>query len=327
MNLPMARILTVSIGIFFPLLSASCSFPKTVSPPPKIHLDHHHLHSFDGDKLPYTKWLPQQDPQLIIIGIHGINGASSDFRPLAQHLLAQSTNIAIYGAETRGQGNDPIKTRHGHIENQEDWYKDLTAFTHLIRQKHPKAKIVWCGESMGALIALHTFAHAQGSPPQHSCDALILASPITAIRRDFPRWKIHLAHLAGFLFPKVRVPLENFSQQDEVRVTKNAIHHEQAATNPYHVKKHSLHLLTTLSKMIQNSPEASQKLNIPLLILHGGKDIFSDPQDIQTFHAQLPKTAKSTRQFYPESYHLLFHDHQSDQVTNDIATWLKTLNK
>ncbi len=327
MNISVTRILTVGIGIFLSLFTASCTFQKNVSPPPQIHLDAHSLHSFDGDQFPYTHWLSEQEPQIVIIGIHGINGASSDFRPLAQHLLAESPKIAIYSAETRGQGNDPIVARRGHIEDKEDWFRDLSAFTHLIRKKHPEAKIVWCGESMGALIALHTFAHAQEAQPQSYADALILASPITAIRRDFPRWKVSLAKLAGFLFPKVRVPLENFSDEEDVRVTKNTVHHEQAATNSYHVKKHSLHLLTTLGKMIESSAEASQKLKVPLLILHGGKDIFSDPRDIKEFLSQLPESAPGTRKFYPESYHLLFHDHQSDLVITDIASWLKALLK
>ena len=325
MKIPMTRALAVSIGIFSALLFTSCSSQKPVPVPFKIHLDQSHLHTFDGDALPYTKWLPQEEPELIIIGVHGINGASSDYRPLAKHLLAELPKTAIYGAETRGQGKDPIKERRGHIGNRHDWFKDLTSFTSLIRKKHPKAKIIWCGESMGALITLHTYAEAEER--QNLCDAMILASPITDIRSDFPQWKISLANFAGFLLPKARVSLESFSDQEKVRVTKDSVHSEQAATNSYHVKKHTLRLLTTLGKMMQSSKQASQKLNIPLLVLHGGKDIFSDPKDIEAFVAQLPKTATGTRKFYPESFHLLFHDHQSDKVIADIAAWLKALPK
>ena len=178
---------------------------------------------------------------------------------------------------------------------------------------------------MGSLIILH--AYAQAEDRKNLCDAMILASPITEIRGDFPKWKISLVNLAGTLFPKARISLESFSDQDEVRVTKDTVHTKQAATNSYHVKRHTLRLLTTLGNMMQTAGKASQKLDIPLLVLHGGKDVFSDPKDIEAFVTGLPKTATPTRKFYPESFHLLFHDHQSEQVTADIITWLKKLPK
>lgn len=319
MIIPMIRALSVSIGVF---LVTSCSAQNAVNDAPKIRLDDTHLHSFDGDKLPYTKWMPKEEPELVIIGVHGISGATSDYRPLAKHVLAKLPKVAIYGAETRGQGKDPVKERRGHIGNRKEWFKDLTSFTSLIRKKHPKAKIVWCGESMGSLIILH--AYAESEDRKNLCDAMVLSSPIVDIKGDFPRWKIMMANLAGFLLPKARISLESLSGEDEVRVTKDTIHQEQAATNSYHIKRHTLKLLTTLGDMMLKSKKAGQKLDIPLLVLYGGKDVFSDPADVEAFVESLPKEVKATKKFYPESFHLLFHDHQSDKVVADIAKWVKS---
>ena len=77
--------------------------------------------------------------------------------------------------------------------------------------------------------------------------------------------------------------------------------------------------------MIQTSRKASQKLNLPLLVLHGGKDIFSVPEDVKVFFEELPEKGNATRKFYPESFHLLFHDHESDKVVADIAKWINAL--
>ena len=323
MTIPILRGMLVGIGIFLIIPITSCSAQNPVRKEPQIQLDKTHLHSFDGDKLPYTKWISGQDTELVIIGVHGISGATSDFRPLAKHVLAELPTVSIYGAETRGQGKDPVKERRGHIHNREEWFKDLTTFTGLIRKRHPQAKIVWCGESMGSLIVLHTYAWSEDR--KNLCDAMVLASPITDIRSDFPQWKIVAANLAGFLFPKARVSLESLSGEDEVRVTKDTIHQEQASTNSYHIKKHTLRLLTTLGNMMQTSRKASQKLDLPLLVLHGGKDVFSDPKDVKRFFESLPPQIPATRKFYPESFHLLFHDHQSDKVVADIAKWIKAL--
>jgi len=323
MIIPILRRLILGVGMLLPAIITSCSAQATVPPPKKIRLDDTHLHSFDGDKLPYTKWMPRKKPQTVIIGVHGISGAASDYQPLATKILSEFSDIAIYSAETRGQGNDPIKERRGHIQDRRHWFKDLTAFNALLRKKYPDAKIIWCGESMGALIALHTYAAAEDK--KNLCDAMILSSPITAIRDDYPRWKVNLANLAGFLFPKARISLESLAGDREVRVTKDTIHSEQAATNSYHLERQTLHLLTTLGKMMETLPEAGQELDIPLLVLHGGKDVFSDPKDVKAFIASLPDEVEATRIFYPKSFHLLFYDHQRDQVVADIATWIKKL--
>lgn len=315
---PILRTLFAAVGMFF---LTHCASNPTVPDLTKIRLEDKKLHSFDGDEFPYRTWMPKEEPELVIIGVHGISGASADFNPLGNHLLSDLPKTAVYAAETRGQGNDPVKERRGHIRDRQEWFNDLICFTHLIRKKHPMAKVVWCGESMGSLIVLHTYANSVGR--QSVCDAMILASPIVNIRGDFPKWKETLAHTLANIFPKARVSLETLSGQSEVHVTKDTVHTEQAATNPYHIERHTLHLLSTLGKMIRTAGAASRKLNIPVLILHGGKDVFSDPKDVEDFADGLPDTAPLTRKFYPECFHLLFHDHKSDLVVSDISKWLK----
>ena len=303
------------------LLLVHCSHSLAV--PDSVRLEKNTLHSFDGDQLPFTKWLPKSEPELVVIGVHGISGAASDYRPLADHLLSDLPGTAVYAAETRGQGNDPVKERRGHIRHRSEWFRDLYSFTRLIRKKHPKAKIVWCGESMGSLIVLQ--AYAATDDPKNRCDALILSSPIVDIRGDFPAWKEKAAHVLAAILPMYRVSLESLSEKDEVAVIKDGTHQEQATKNSYHIERHTLRLLSTLGDMIRKSNQAAQSIEIPLLFLHGGKDVFSDPKDVASFASQLPHPEKATRIYYPESYHLLFFDHESDRVIADITKWLKKL--
>lgn len=311
------------LSLLIPLLTHCSS--TSLSLPDTIRLEKNILHTFDGDQLPYTEWEPKEEPELVIIAAHGISGAASDYKQLATHLLANDQRIAVYAAETRGQGNDPIKERRGHIEKRENWYRDLYSFTKLIRKKHPKAKVVWCGESMGSLIVLHAYAAAQAQEEHELCDAMIISSPITEIRGDFPRWKINAAHTIATLFPKARISLESLSGEKEVRVTKNSVHQEQVNQNSYHIKRHTFRLLSTLGDMIETTGKAGKSVDIPILILHGGKDIFSEAVAVERFEKSLPEQNKVTRKYYPESFHLLFFDHQSDLVIKDIEKWVKTL--
>lgn len=311
------------LSLLIPILTHCSS--TSLSVPDAIRLEKNTLYTFDGDQLPYTKWEPQEEPELVIIGVHGISGAASDYKPLATHLLSNEHRIAVYAAETRGQGSDPIKERRGHIKKRENWYRDLYSFSKLVRKKHPKAKIVWCGESMGSLIVLHAYAASQTEAAIAPCDAIILSSPIVEIRGDFPRWKINAAHTIATLFPKARISLESLSGEKKVRVTKNAVHQEQVNENSYHIKRHTFRLLSTLGDMIETSGKAGRSVDVPILVLHGGKDIFSEAAAVERFTQSLPEQDQVTRKYYPESFHLLFFDHQSDLVIKDIEEWLKSL--
>ena len=283
--------------------------------------------SFDGNQFPYHKWLPLDDspPSVIVVGFHGIAGASTDLSVLGKHLQERHSPVAVYAPDLRGQGNDPIPSRRGDIRDQRDWFNDFETFTRLVRQQHPKARIVWCGESMGSLIALHAVATCSSSrnPP---CDALILSSPIAHVHDDFPQWKRTALRWGAILFPRWKISLERLSGEDEVRVIRDVVHQDQVQTNSYHVSAFTLRLLYTLGTMIESLPAQASQVKLPVLLLHGGHDIFSHPDDVEAFSKCFPPGARVKRHFYPESYHLLFYDHNREQVLADITRWIGSLN-
>ena len=284
--------------------------------------------SFDGDRFPYCKWLPRdgRPPSLVVVGFHGIAGASTDLSVLGKYLQEHYSRAAVYAPDLRGQGNDPTTSRKGDIHDRQDWFNDFNTFTRLVRREHPGTRIVWCGESMGALIALHAAATCS-SKKQSPCDALILSSPITRIHDDFPQWKRTVLRWGASLFPRWKISLETLSGENEVRVIRDVVHQEQAQTNPYHVSAFTMRLLYTLGTMIETSTEQASRIDLPVLLLHGGHDIFSRPDDVKTFAGRFSPGARVQRHYYPESYHLLFYDHQRERVLADIMRWLRHLNR
>jgi len=300
---------------------ASCATsPPVPSPSIAPALGKSTYTSFDGDRLPYRRWLPKNgDTKLVVVGFHGIAGASVDLENLGTHLQDHLPGAAVYAPDLRGQGYDPQVSRRGDIRHQEDWILDARTFSRLVRTSHPGSRVVWWGESMGSLIALHTVATTDPPP----CDALILASPVVRIGDNIPAWRRGLFRLASFVAPKKRISLESLSGEDTVQVTRGEVHQDQAATNPYHVSKFSLRLLASLEHMIRTAPEAAGQVSIPVLVVHGGHDLFSNPADVAHFAKRFPTPAK--RHYYPDSYHLLFYDHEKDKVAADVTTWLREL--
>ena len=290
-------------------------------PIPEIH-EKHYL-SYDNDSLGYKKWLPEKiDPELIIIGVHGISGHAGDYENFAKHLLKHHQKIALYAPETRGQGMDPKIHRRGDIQNPEHWYQDLYTFTQLVREKHPTAKLLWFGESMGSLIVTHAYKNQPKgfSPP----DGVIISSPILDVQPKLPAWKYSLAKTTRFLLPKLRISLESLSSDDNKQVTKQDIHEQQAAINPWYIKRYTLRLLLDLADMADHMSEVSRKLHCPLLVVHGRKDIFTSKQAVDRFYQALPEALDKKLLHYPDSYHLLMYDHNKAKIFQDISEWIST---
>lgn len=289
--------------------------------PKEILVSNQKPRSAQPDTFGYRTWMRRNaEPDIVIIGIHGFCGASVDYANLGEHLLKRQPKTALYAYEVRGQGSDPIYERRGDIGDPQQWYADLEAFTQLVEERHPNAKIIWYGESMGALIATHAVCAAPiGKPP---CDALVLSSPIVRFKDEIEPWKIALVRAAASTLPLARVPLDAVSGGQDVQMTQESSHDEQSKTNSYNIEKHTLRLLGTLAKLIDGMNDCAANLEVPVLILHGDKDYFNNDSDMRGFLARIPSDVPKTYRNYQNAYHLLMYDEKRDKIFRDVEKWL-----
>jgi alpha-beta hydrolase superfamily lysophospholipase len=278
----------------------------------------------NADMFGYRKWIsPMVKQDIIIIGIHGFCGASIDYSNLGNHLLKYQPETGLYAYEVRGQGSDPIDDRRGDIGDPEDWYSDLYAFTQLVQEQHPKAKIVWFGESMGGLIAANAWQQSpRYSPP---CAGLILSSPIVRFRDDIPAWTPALVRVAGTTLPLARISMETLAGGKDVQMTQTSHHSEQVKSNSYNIEQYTLRLIGTLASHIDHMNECATHFNAPVLLLHGGNDYFNNDSDLRGFLDRIPAGVSKTYHNYPKAYHLLMYDAQRDLIFRDVERWTKLL--
>jgi alpha-beta hydrolase superfamily lysophospholipase len=289
-------------------------------------VNHRKADSAKSDSFGYRKWISEKtEADVVIIGIHGFCGASIDYANLGNHLLRHQPKTGLYAYEVRGQGSDPIRARRGDIGDPKDWYRDLFAFTQLVQEQHPDAKIVWFGESMGALIASRAWSESPVNDPP--CDGLILSSPIVRFRDDIPAWTPGLVQIAATTLPLARISLETLSGGQDVQMTQTSHHLEQSKKNPYAVDEYTLRLIGALAGHIDNMNEFATKFRSPILVLHGGKDYFNNDSDVRGFVARIPEGVSKTYRNYPEAYHLLMYDAKREVIFRDIESWLNQLRK
>lgn len=264
-------------------------------------------------------------PDTVVIALHGFDGASIDYESLATHLVREQPHTAVYAYELRGQGRDPLKARRGDIDDPDNWSRDLHAFTAKVRRENPGASIVWFGESMGALILSKTYKEDLLAGREPPCDAIGVTSPVVKFRDDFPTWKKDLIFTLSKLAPGARLTLDALSGGQDVQMTEDSFHSEQAQTNAWHVESHTLRLLSALGGMIEDMPDCAETFGVPTLVLHGGQDFFTTADDVREFAGHIPDDTPSRRRFYPDGHHLLMYDTGKEEMFEDVADWLDDL--
>lgn len=277
--------------------------------------------SYDGKTMPWKSWSVPAGvtPRGVVITIHGLSGAKSDFWYLGEQLPLHG--YAVYAYDLRGQGNDPVVAERGDISKAAAWQRDLATFHALVKRRHPKTPVFWYGESLGSLIALHTAADLLGnwSDP----DGIILASPVAGLRTTLSGFKRFLLDTAAKLTPRSRYTLGELAGVDEskIKVTSNSTHGGQMAVTPHHVSAFSLRLLSTIGGMLDANTESAHRLKMPVLFVASPNDVLSSADQIQALFAQIRSRDKKLL-WYTRSYHLLLHDVQHEEVVKDVTHWL-----
>ncbi len=300
-------------------LSTSCAVVRPAAQRPMLGTTE--WVSYDGKVMPWKATLPPAGTRLkgVVITVHGLSGATTDFWPLSARL--PQDGFAVYGYDLRGQGHDPVVDERGDIRSATQWLRDLETFHLLVRRRHPRAKIFWYGESLGSLIAFHTAASRLRT--SQDPDGIIMASPVAGLRvavSDFRRW---LLRTAATITPRQRYSLGELAGADEskMRVTSTTTHGEQMDNTPHHISSFTLRLLGEIGRLMDENPGAAKRLRLPVLFLASPADVLSSPDQVQALFAQI-NSPKKTLHWYTRSYHLLLHDVQRDEVVADVLKWL-----
>lgn len=277
--------------------------------------------SYDGKTMPWQSWeVPAgTQPRGVVIAVHGLSGAKSDFWFLGQEL--PKSGYTVYAYDLRGQGNDPVEPERGDISGQKTWQRDLATFHLLVRRKHPKTPVFWYGESLGSLIALHTAADLLGNRADPK--GLILASPVAGLRQTISGFQRFLLETAAKLSPRSRYTLGELAGVDEkkIQVTSHSTHGTQMAVTPHHVSAFTLRLLTTIGALLDENVRAAHRLKMPVLFVASPNDVLSSADQIQALFSEVRSKDKRLL-WYSRSYHLLLHDVQRAEVVKDVAQWL-----
>ena len=271
--------------------------------------NHHREGMFQGAdelKLYYQSWHPQRLAQAILVIIPGMGGHSGIFTKMVEYLIER--NYSVYSFDVRGNGKSP--GQRGYINSWAELRADLKAFLNLVTSQEPTLPLFLIGHSVGGTIALDYVLREA-----HKIQGLILMSP--GLGFGVSPWKLWLGQILSRLWP-------HFALDTGIDLAASSRVPEQVtafAQDPLRHSQGTARLATELLKTIAWIKAHGTELQVPLLILHGGADRVTLPENSRLFWESLTLADKERKE-YPDAYHELQNDLNYQEVLADIENWL-----
>lgn len=266
----------------------------------------------DGARLPMTVWLPQGEPQVVIVALHGMNDTRAAFR-LAGPWWAEQ-GIATYAYDQRGFGAAP---------GRGEWAgplmrSDLNDVVTLVRNRHPGVAIAVAGESMGGAVAITAFASAD--PPQ--AERLILLAP--AVWGWSSQGVVNRAGLwvAARTLGGRAVEPPDWAVHG-ILASDNWIELIRNGRDPGSILGARFDTLSGLVDLMEEASRALGRTGRPTLLLYGAHDEVIGRDPMRRALEQAGTGPDLRTGWYDSGWHILNRDLQAEVVFRDVEAWLR----
>ncbi|MDA9681903.1 lysophospholipase [Luminiphilus sp.] len=256
----------------------------------------------------YRHW-PAQEAKACILLIHGLAEHTGRYERLAAYFNAR--NIAVVGPDHIGHGASP-GTR-AYVAQFSEYLAPLTELRAAIRGWYSDTPTFMLGHSMGGLIAAHlllqdaqSYRGAMLSAPAFAADEAV--SPVT----------LWLGRLLRAVMPKIGM----------MSLEANQISRDPAVVADYiadplvYNGKITAALGMELLSAMDDAIAGAQHITLPIYMAHGEADVMAMPDGSRAFFQALASQDK-TLDWWPDLYHEIFNEPESEAVMDRFAGWLE----
>lgn len=325
----MLRSLTVlALGLLLASCAARSLMPTDSTPPSPKAVDRHRLKPLlqpqlmddaarmpEGYRLPFQRWGPSEQAQTVVLGLHGFNDYSQAFKPLGEHLA--EIGMTTYAFDQRGFG----RTRQaGRWHGSEQLTADLRRLIALLRARHPQARLMLIGESMGAAVALSADTEAP-----LDVDGLVLIAPAVWSRESMPWYQRIALAIAARTLPGLKLTGEGVP----IHPSDNEPMLIAMGRDPLVIKATRVDALWGVTNLMDRAvdwPDQDQyrdRQQLPTLILYGERDSIIPPRAFCRFIDAVSLDDNTRLVLYAKGWHMLPRDLQGARVRADIAAWVQ----
>ncbi|MDA0229211.1 MAG: lysophospholipase [Proteobacteria bacterium] len=303
------RWLRIASALALAATLGACASPHQQSVGPFNIASHFEADIFvaaDGARLPLRHWLPEGEPNAVILALHGFNDYSNAFEEAGQYWRGHG--IATYAYDQRGFG----ATQHAGVwPPQNSLIADVQAAIGILRTTYPGRPVHVLGESMGAAILLSAAAEQP-----LDADSLILAAPAVWARSTMNPFYRAALWLGAHLFPAMELTGRGLG----VVASDNREMILGLQRDPLVIKHTRIDAMWGLVNLMDSALEGSAELSAPALILYGANDQLIAPGPTSEMVSRL--SADIPVALYETGWHMLLRDLAAEIVWADIVAWI-----
>jgi alpha-beta hydrolase superfamily lysophospholipase len=321
------------LGLWLTALAICCTFSSAMAeaqmPPPVNSLSdaqrlsesipdkHGVLTSADKTCLFYRYFPAAKSAPIerVVVVLHGIGYYSGPYKVIADTLNPQG--IHVYALDARAHGLSC--GRRGYIGTPVQAADDVSTIVGFAKKERPTAKIYLLGESMGGAFALN---YVRENSNQIS-GLILLAPAIDVTKRQL--FKIKNLGLLPYLLFAHRTPAISLVDQRLEESSRDPRFIAERRTDPLAYKKVSFGYLWDISHLVRNwKNEIAPNLNVPTLIVRGGKDVIVSHEDCEALARTKGTSGANDRQYkvFPNARHTTLWDTDTPEILKVVSQWI-----
>lgn len=256
----------------------------------------------------YRNWSVPGEPKAVVMLIHGLGEHCQRYEALAEFLSNAGYALCSMDLPCHGQSEGP----RGHVDSFEEFQNAALSLYQYAVENHPSAPVFLLGHSMGGLIATHFLLDHQDKFQGALLSGAAIQSP-----QEPPAWQVAIISTIAKLVPKLAM-----LKLDASKVSRDPAVVEAYMSDPLVSKdKLSARFLVELTNTMEECKDRAEQITLPILIMHGSKDVMTAPQGSQLLHDSVSSSDKKIR-IYEGLFHEIFNEPEAETIFEEMVVWL-----
>ncbi|MBK7951278.1 MAG: alpha/beta hydrolase [Deltaproteobacteria bacterium] len=265
-----------------------------------------------GERYRYA-WLPPA-PRRAMILVHGYAEHAGRYDAMATWFAARGFAVHAYDQAGHGRTRGP----RGHVDRFERLLDELSRFVEQIAADHPGLPIALVGHSMGGLVVAATAVFRRPAVEWIVLSGALLEMP-TAGSFD-RRLRLLAARFLSAIAPRIGLS----TGLDAAGLSRDPEVVRRYLEDPYVKDRMSARFAAGLAGMVERVASSADRVERPILVLHGGDDPICPVSGSRRFHAGLdPAIANRSRlSVYPGLRHEIFNEPEHEAIWREVLEWM-----
>jgi alpha-beta hydrolase superfamily lysophospholipase len=198
------------------------------------------------------------------------------------------------------------------VDRFQDYVDDVLFFREMVGTRHPGAKVVLIGHSLGGLIAL-AIAARHGD----RFAAVTVSGPPLRLALEVPGWKATLGKILSGIAPKFAMT----NELDPGDLARNPEVGRKYVADPLVERKVTARFFISLTEGMAETAASAASVRIPACIMHGTADRLTHFEGSRLFYDGLGDIPKALK-LWDGFYHELFQEDEKEDVFREVLSFL-----